>query len=98
MKIIWETPPAPAPGRKSIIERLMPHLQKNPGRWAKVGTYRHASTASGKASHWRKRWGKNGLEIVTRQGSVYVRYMEPVVEETPDPEHAGLYNMEIISA
>jgi len=90
MKIIWENPPSPAKhGRRSIIVQMLPHLQKNPGRWARVGSYRSNGRASGAAASWRKRYAHLGLEIVSRQGSVYVRYTVDSSSPTEE-EHSVL--------
>jgi len=78
VKIIWENPPKPNVGRRSIIDMALPTLKKNPGRWAKLATYKHASSASSTARTWKKRFAAtNSLEIVSRGGSIYVRYNGP---------------------
>ena len=78
MKIIWENPPKRAVGRKSIIEMALPTLKKNPGRWAKLTTNKHASSASSTATIWRRRFSAaHSLEIISRGRNVYVRYVGP---------------------
>ena len=76
IKIIWEEPPAPSNrGRQGIMNQYIAVLKDNPNRWAKIKTYARKESASSSATTWRKRFKTEGFEIVSRNDTVYARFV-----------------------
>lgn len=81
--LVWEDPPAPRSQASSAIQAILlaaPQLRRNPGRWAKLRSFKSSSGASSSKNGASKRAELVDIELVARKmpggSALFGRYIE----------------------